>query len=1093
MKSKIHLLLAALLTSAPVCLPAADPMAKLTKELIMKEVDAKLGSYKDQWDYWKGIKNDIVTGDIDALVNKAVDEAVRQTKEKMKEAGDKTTNWEIGWTIFEKLAPEALAPIAVLKGTSEFVHDRTQAWLDWAIKNREEDFYNMVLDPEKSPDTGRLDANWNDYETWIVPTGQADHSVLYAKRKDILARNKANYQKRRAELVEKASRRSSAQSIEEVKTKLAKRLGSIRREAEREVKDASYLLGLAKLPQTEENVLRYINDIPFRNGLVRKWWKMVEDHQAAADADTPLGKAAQIMVQAADKPTQTPDYAPVLKEYGLNSDRFVTNNIAPSEFTTVRDALDNAAAEISQGCSDTCRGMVEQSPERKSCYASCEAARRDFSARRQDIDKSREDILSALRAQLDAPRKEMNKRPLDDHYNKLASEYNSSPWAAEKDREDGLIGSCRSGNSDTCLGSWQVGWEYYWSGIKGTPPKRMIKLEEMRENSGRLAHTAAVYASLSGPAALKGKDFRERTAAYQQELAAEMSKYAELCQKNGFPAQLMDVACYDFAPQTRSLGEAMRRFSDPRDFVSPLYLNALYTGKNAALKERAAWEEEIAANERELQAARQGGAQLDGLASWSYRGKKEKLDQKFLEAYFDSEWKDLLANFLQGALILLDEKTLGALYDNSNKKAQAAFGNGYKPVSEISASPSYVSLAEHRAKLDAFAGKLGELRELDLEQRLVKAEAAYSAVSQAAGRLRVPGEELITLVEQARQLRGGMGRLVNPGLYGVYNGGRTLHYPTIEAAYKEYEKKILAAEEYEKGAIEACQKAKTDPKFDYRDFTSALLGAGKWKPSGETEQACGEAGGAKYDAEAKAYRKFTPFAEVTVAGRPLTSGELPLKASDLAGGKVRVRGTLAKDTADYRQVYITLNSDFGSLYKSQLADIENGAFEYEFQPTPGETYYIAVKALGPGGLASVPLPGGNAFLTLKYEQGDKSGEVRSFYDKFKAAYEGRNAPRVLALIAGDWSAGDGTELSDLEENLRNNFRLYDEIKYGMAGLKVSRAGRGWQACYEVTITSRIFKRNLRHEEKSKVCDEVGDDKGELKLLKTYSGSYWYVR
>jgi len=1095
MKTKIHVIIAvlALLTSAPVCLPAADPMAKLTKELIMKEVDAKLGAYKDQWDYWKGIKNDIVTGDIDALVNKAVDEAVRQSREKMKEARDKTTNWEIGWTIFEKLAPEALAPIAVLKGTSEFVHDRTQAWLDWAIKNREEDFYNMVLDPEKSPDADRLDANWNDYETWIVPTGQADHSVLYVKRKDILARNKANYQKRRAELVEKANRRSSAQSIEEVKTKVAKRLASIRREAEREVKDASYLLSLAKLPQTEENILRYINDIPFRNDLVRKWWKLVEDHQAAADASTPLGKAAQIMVQAGDKPTQTPDYAPVLKEYGLNSDRLVGNNLAPSEFTTVRDTLNNAAAEINQGCTDTCRGMVEQSPERKSCYNTCEAALKDFSARRQEIDQNREDILSALRAQLEAPLKAMNKRPLDDFYNKLVLEYNSSSLAAEKDQADGLMDSCRSGNSDTCLGSWQVNWEYYWSGINGTPPKRMIKLEEMRKNSGRLAHTAAVYASLSEPAALKGKAFREHTAAYQQELAAEMSKYAELCQKNSFLAQLMDITCYDFTLQTRSLEEALRRFSDPRDFVSPPYLNALYTGKNTALKERAAWEEEIAANERELQAAGQGEAELAGLASWGYKGKKEKLDQKFLEAYFDAEWKDLLANFLQGALILLDEKTLGALYDNSDKKAQAAFGNGYKPVSEISASPSYVSLAEHRAKLDAFSGKLGELKELDLEQRLIKAEAIYSALSQAAAKLRVPGEELITLVGQARQLRGGMGRLINPGLYGVYNGERTLHYPTIEAAYKEYESKILAAEECEKNAIEACHKAKTDPKFDYRDFTSALLGAGKWKPSRETEQACGEANGAKYDAEAKAYRKFTPFAEVTVAGRPLAAGELELKASDLPGGKVRVRGTLVKDTADYRQVYVTLNSDFGSMYKAQLTAVEDGAFEYEFQPSPDETYYLAVKALGPGGLSSLPLPAGNAFLAVKYVQGDKTAEVSSFYDKFKAAYEGRNAPQVLALIAGEWSAGDGTELSDLEENLRNNFRLYDEIKYDLAGLKVSRAGKGWQACYEVTITSRIFKRNLRHEEKSKVCDEVGVDRGELKLLKTYSGTYWYVK
>lgn len=1083
-----------LLPAAPAGLAAADPMGKLTKELIMKELDAKMGAYKDQWDYWNGIKNDIVTGDIDSLVNKAVDEAVRQTKEKLQEAKDKTSNWEIGWTIFEKLAPEALAPIAVLKGTSEFVHDRTQAWLDWAIKNREEDFYNMVLDPEKSPDVARLDANWNDYETWIVPTGEADHSVLYVKRKDVLAKNKANYQKRRTELAEKENRRSSAQSIAELKTKLAKRLNAIRRDTEREVKDGSYLLGLAKLPQTEENILRYMNDIPFRNELVRKWWKQVEDHQAAVDADTPLGKAAQIMVQAEDKPSQAPDYSGVLKEYGLNSDRFATNNIAASEFTTVRDALESAASALAQSCVDTCRGMVEQSPERKGCYNGCEAALKDFSDRREQVNKNLGDLLASARAQLEVRRADMDKKPLEDYYNKLASEYNSLSWAGEKEREDGLIDSCGKGDSDTCVGAWQVGWEYYWSGVQGTPPKRLIKLEEMRKNSERLAHTAAVYASLSGPAAQKGKDFQNRAAAYQQELAAEMSKYAELYQKSDAMAQFMKIPCYDFATQTRSLNEAMRRFSDTHDFVSPLYLNALYTGKNRALKERAAWEEEIAANEKELPAARQSVAGVEGLAAWSYKGKKEKLDLKFLETYFDAEWKPFLVDFLQGALVLLDESIKGALYDNSNNKQYAPFGGTRKPVSEISASPSYVSLAEHRAKLEEFGKKMAELKELDLEQRLVKAEAAYASLSDSAKKMRVPSEELIKLVQTAQQLRGGMGRLATPGLSEVYKGGRTLDYPTMEAAYTAYEKKIKAAEEYEKGAIEACQRAKADPKFDYRDFTSALLGAGKWKPAKETERACAEANGAKYDAEEKAYRKFTPFAEATVAGRPLAAGELNLKASDLPGGKVRVRGTLVPDTADYRQVYITLNGDFGSLYKAQLADIANGAFDYEFEPKPGETYYIAVKALGPDGLASVPLPGGGAFLTLKYEQGDKTEEIRAFYDKFREAYEGRSVPGVMALISPDWGAGaEDVSVQDLEENLRANFRLYDEIRFSLSGLKVTTEGGAYRACYETLITSRIFKRNLKHEEKSSVCDQLKREGGKLRIARTLSGSYWYVK
>lgn len=128
----------------------------------------------------------------------------------------------------------------------------------------------------------------------------------------------------------------------------------------------------------------------------------------------------------------------------------------------------------------------------------------------------------------------------------------------------------------------------------------------------------------------------------------------------------------------------------------------------------------------------------------------------------------------------------------------------------------------------------------------------------------------------------------------------------------------------------------------------------------------------------------------------------------------------------------------------------------------------------------------------KLRQAGEEG-VHKFYGDFARAYQTRNAAAVMALISPDWSAGDGTELSDLEENLRNNFRLYDEIKYDISGMNVSKGGRGWQACYNVAITSRIFKRNLKHEEKSRVCDEVGEEGGRLKLLRTASGSYWYVK
>lgn len=119
-------------------------------------------------------------------------------------------------------------------------------------------------------------------------------------------------------------------------------------------------------------------------------------------------------------------------------------------------------------------------------------------------------------------------------------------------------------------------------------------------------------------------------------------------------------------------------------------------------------------------------------------------------------------------------------------------------------------------------------------------------------------------------------------------------------------------------------------------------------------------------------------------------------------------------------------------------------------------------------------------------------EVRAFYEKFKSAYEGRNAGAVTALISPDWSSGDEVgDVQELDSSLRASFRLYDEIKYSVAGLRIEALGKGsWQACYEVVITSRIFKRNLKHEEKSSVCEELREEGGKLRIVRTLSGRYW---
>ena len=120
--------------------------------------------------------------------------------------------------------------------------------------------------------------------------------------------------------------------------------------------------------------------------------------------------------------------------------------------------------------------------------------------------------------------------------------------------------------------------------------------------------------------------------------------------------------------------------------------------------------------------------------------------------------------------------------------------------------------------------------------------------------------------------------------------------------------------------------------------------------------------------------------------------------------------------------------------------------------------------------------------------------ARTFYDQFKEAYESRNESAVMAMIGDDWESGDGTTLADLQGYLRNSFTVFDQITYQMSNLNHSWNGSAYRVSYDVTITGRNFRHNLKHEEKSSVNEEVSlDNGGKPRINRTLNGRFWYVQ
>lgn len=120
--------------------------------------------------------------------------------------------------------------------------------------------------------------------------------------------------------------------------------------------------------------------------------------------------------------------------------------------------------------------------------------------------------------------------------------------------------------------------------------------------------------------------------------------------------------------------------------------------------------------------------------------------------------------------------------------------------------------------------------------------------------------------------------------------------------------------------------------------------------------------------------------------------------------------------------------------------------------------------------------------------------ISDFYSDFKSAYERRNLSLVLRMISDEWTAPDGTDKTELEENLRRVFKTYNEITYNITNLKIEKKSQNiYKVSYNLEIKSRIYKNNQTYIEKSSVEEDLEyvKDKGRFIIRKTTSGRFWF--
>jgi hypothetical protein len=105
--------------------------------------------------------------------------------------------------------------------------------------------------------------------------------------------------------------------------------------------------------------------------------------------------------------------------------------------------------------------------------------------------------------------------------------------------------------------------------------------------------------------------------------------------------------------------------------------------------------------------------------------------------------------------------------------------------------------------------------------------------------------------------------------------------------------------------------------------------------------------------------------------------------------------------------------------------------------------------------------------------GQEISQIREMYQKFAQAYQAKNLNSVIRTMSPQWQASDGSGVAELEDTLRNSFRVFDTIQFRIEGLQVRTVAPGtFTVNYSATLSGRINRLNVKHEETSSVTDTV---------------------
>ena len=1081
MKTKICALALCALLLRPAPVLAGDSLTDCILEVLQERLEKTVDKDFKDTDYWKDLLTNVANGTPEVVVQQIIDDY------DPKEVGK-----DIGMKLLERLVPEAAGPIGLLLLANDAVYAYTDYMLTFYKDLHYQYFTEEVLKPSKT--TRELRANYNKFIDEFVDGGGSDRAVKYDSRKEEEAKFETAFLQA-FRLLHKAEQAAEARA--NAQKLIVKKFKVMRSQAKGEVEIAQANLQAAGLQAGSANVRRFIKDADYAAGVREAARKAGQKQQAEQKKEPPAAvkpvtgvTPAQPKTGGQDKPAvknEPKTTVPVPAQPGggpfgnslrlLNSGREEEGK-TPPDFSAYSSALSDAADKMVSG--DMAASVYRETEDNLSIGAEaanancvkdgngepCWEAYRRFQAAREQVRENLKGLGKNLAGELDT----------------LKGKMAAARTPAQKlDEIHQALGE-RIGRADK---DYSCNINFSFIDVKKAG-------ERITACKARVGYLAALITEVEA----KTKEFQDFAQNYDRQLTADYAAYADKLASNYNLAEYAGARLDSDLLQTLS-GQSSRAQQSAESDTSVIGGGRI-VGMRGTISDNTARSREAEA-QLELNKAFIALATplaAEAASQFKAQGRDGKpVDFETFDGLFYynnvSTFRDLFTNFFSGALTLLSPKVRGG-----DPRETMPYKEGSIRVWDSGKYPFYETVATHESILKDFSEQVDDLKELGMERRLKRLQDILKKATPEADKIRektADSAALTRVFDRAAAVAKKLEAYTRPAQLGMlfYGTEYTLSAEVMQQTLDTYAKEVEEIKATEENALAVFKRYAAAPMLrekEPEDLQAARssLNCKKWKCSDTVWQAYRTLSEAQDAFTAKKFQQASPVAYLSINGRPIdprASYSIEVGDGDLQGGQLVIKGGVQPGAlAGLSGLALTLDCKDYAVQLPVAAD-----FSHSFRPRAGQRYCIRVK---PSQGESWPAEGD--FFTVEYVKGSET-EVKAFYEKFKAAYEARNPAQVLALVSGEWTAGDGTELSDLEENLRNNFRLYDEIKYDISGLNLSRGGRGWQACYDVAITSRIFKRNLKHEEKSKVCDEVGEEGGRLKLLRTASGSYWYVK